>query len=237
MPRFYIKEISLQNNFRLPENIVRHINVLRLKENTPIILFNGDGCEYHSVWRRENKREITAQVLSVEEINRESPLSVTLIQAVSTGERMDFTVQKSVELGATKIVPVISERSQHLSGERAEKRVARWREIIISACEQSGRNRLPEITSVLSLSDALAQEKADISFLLSPRGEKNMSNYKNTPQSLILLAGAEGGLSEEEEMLAVNAGFISCKLGKRILRTETAAVAALSCVQTLWGDF
>ena len=237
MSRFYISQkIQEKTVFRRPENIVRHVKVLRLKENDAITLFNGDGFEYHGICHFENKREVFAEIQSQQAISRESSLNIVLIQAISTGERMDWTIQKSVELGVSRIIPMVTERSQHLSSERAEKRVKRWQEIIISACEQCGRNVLPTIDGVMSLPEVLQQKIGETRFLLSPRGEKQERTI-TPPTPITLLAGAEGGLSLQEEQQAIDAGFIPLQLGKRILRTETAALTALAYLQTRWGDF
>ena len=239
MPRFYIPNLSEKSVFRLPENTVRHINSLRLKNGEVVTLFDGVGNEYPTRLNIESKNAYWAEVLEKNAVSRESPVQIVLIQAVSTGEKMDFTVQKAVELGVVEIYPVLSEFSSvRLSGERAEKRRRRWQEIAIAACEQCGRNTVPQIHPVQSLHNVFNNlPNADTYLLLSPQGSLKMAEIKNKPQKIVLLIGAEGGFSETENQQAQNAGFLPITLGKRILRTETATLATLATVQTLWGDF
>ena len=240
MPRFYChSSLSPDTLFRLPENTVRHINSLRLKNGTIITLFNGDGCEYIAQLHIDGKNAYFAKITACNEINRESSLHITLIQAISTGEKMDFTVQKAVELGVAEIYPVMSAFSNvRLSDERAEKRHRRWQEIAIAACEQCGRNTLPIIHPVQKLTALLnALPHNDLRLFLSPQGSLKFNQIKQTPNTVTLLIGAEGGFSADEEQTAQNAGFQSIQLGKRILRTETAGLATISAIQTRWGDF
>ena len=239
MPRFYIPNLSEKSVFRLPENTVRHINSLRLKNGEIVTLFDGVGNEYPTRLNIESKNAYWAEVLEKNAVSRESPVQIVLIQAVSTGEKMDFTVQKAVELGVAEIYPVLSEFSSvRLSGERAEKRRRRWQEIAIAACEQCGRNTVPQIHPVQSLHNVFNNlPNADTYLLLSPQGSLKMAEIKNKPQKIVLLIGAEGGFSETENQQAQTAGFLPITLGKRILRTETATLATLATVQTLWGDF
>ena len=240
MSRFYFPlPLSKQNLFRLPENIIRHINSLRLKNGETITLFNGDGKEYSATLKIESKNAYWAEILTENTISRESPVHIVLIQAVSTGEKMDFTVQKAVELGVAEIYPVLSEFSSvRLSGERAEKRRNRWQEIAIAACEQCGRNIVPNIMPVQSLYNIFNNLPiADKYILLSPQGCLKLGEIKEKPQKIVLLIGAEGGFSAAEEQAAKDKGFVPIQLGKRILRTETAGLATIAAVQTLWGDF
>lgn len=246
MPRFYIPNLSEESIladaelcFRLPESTVRHINSLRLKNGERITLFNGNGYEYTAILKIENKNAYWAEIGEKNAVCRESPVHIVLIQAVSTGEKMDFTVQKAVELGVAEIYPVLSEFSSvRLSGERAEKRRNRWQEIAIAACEQCGRNTVPKIKPVQSLHNIFNNLPiADKYILLSPQGSLKLTEIQNKPQKIVLLIGAEGGFSAAEEQVAKDKGFVSIQLGKRILRTETASIATIAAVQTLWGDF
>lgn len=159
MPRFYLSEVlSAGRAVSLPDNVVRHLHVLRLRPDDEIVLFNGDGKAYPARLDVLEKRRATVEILREEEADNESPLNITLVQAVSSGERMDFTLQKSVELGVGEIRPVLSERCVvRLDGERAAKRVARWQEIVVSACEQSGRNTVPQVLPLVSYQEALRQ--------------------------------------------------------------------------------
>lgn len=240
MPRFYVPaELNPAQVLELPDTVVRHLHVLRVKAGEMITLFNGNGHSYPSRLTLLEKRRAHAEILNRETPDNESPLKITLIQAVSSGERMDFTLQKSVELGVTEIRPVISERSiVRLSGERADKRVARWQEIVIAACEQSGRNIIPPVLPLVSYREALAQlPPADVRLLMSLNRALNLADSATAPQSLTFMVGPEGGWSEAEEEAAFTAGFQSVTLGPRVLRTETASLAAIAAMQTLWGDF
>lgn len=240
MPRFYLAD-ALQpgQNISLPENVIRHLHVLRVREGEEITLFNGNGHSYPTRLLSLAKRQAVAEVLSEQTADNESPLAISLIQAVSSGERMDFTLQKSVEMGVTEIFPVTSARSiVKLSGERAEKRQERWQEIVIAACEQCGRNRIPTVHPLLPLSQRLQQlPQSDVRLLMGLHHPTSLKAIQPAPQRITLMIGPEGGWSPEEEAAAFQTGFQSILLGKRVLRTETAALAAIAAMQTLWGDF
>ena len=240
MPRFYLAD-ALQpgQNISLPENVIRHLHVLRVREGEEITLFNGNGHSYPTRLLSLAKRQAVAEVLSEQAADNESPLAISLIQAVSSGERMDFTLQKSVEMGVTEIFPVSSARSiVKLSGERAEKRQERWQEIVIAACEQCGRNRIPTVHPLLPLPQRLQQlPQSDVRLLMGLHHPKSLKAIQPAPQRITLMIGPEGGWSPEEEAAAFQTGFQSILLGKRVLRTETAALAAIAAMQTLWGDF
>lgn len=240
MPRFYLAD-ALQpgQNISLPENVIRHLQVLRVREGEEITLFNGNGHSYPTRLLSLAKRQAVAEVLSEQTADNESPLAISLIQAVSSGERMDFTLQKSVEMGVTEIFPVSSARSiVKLSGERAEKRQERWQEIVIAACEQCGRNRIPTVHPLLPLSQRLQQlPQSDVRLLMGLHHPTSLKAIQPAPQRITLMIGPEGGWSPEEETAAFQTGFQSILLGKRVLRTETAALAAIAAMQTLWGDF
>ncbi len=240
MPRFYVSaELHSGSTFELPDNVVRHLNVLRVKSDEEIVLFNGNGRTYSARLTLLEKRRAEAEILCERPSENESPLKITLIQAVSSGERMDFTLQKSVELGVAEIRPVLSERSiVRLSGERADKRVARWQEIVISACEQSGRNIVPQVLPIVSYRDALAAlPAADAHLLMSLNRAQSLKNIAAAPKNITFMVGPEGGWTESEEAQAFATGFQSVTLGPRVLRTETASLAAIAAMQTLWGDF
>ena len=240
MPRFYLAD-ALQpgQNISLPENVIRHLHVLRVREGEEITLFNGNGHSDPTRLLSLAKRQAVAEVLSEQTVDNESPLAISLIQAVSSGERMDFTLQKSVEMGVTEIFPVTSARSiVKLSGERAEKRQERWQEIVIAACEQCGRNRIPTVHPLLPLSQRLQQlPQSDVRLLMGLHHPTSLKAIQPAPQRITLMIGPEGGWSPEEEAAAFQTGFQSILLGKRVLRTETAALAAIAAMQTLWGDF
>ena len=231
MPRFFLSTaLHVGETVTLPGDVVRHLNVLRCRIGEEIVLFNGDGLSYHAVLKSLDKRAAEAEISSIRPSENE--------QAVSSGERMDFTLQKSVELGVNEIIPVESARSVvKLSGERAEKRVSRWQEIVISACEQSGRNTVPAVRPLLPFRWALQNLPDAEAKLLMGLNRSCRLNSLPPPRSVVFMVGPEGGWTEEEERLAQEAGFQAVSLGRRVLRTETAALAAIAAMQTLWGDF
>lgn len=240
MPRFYVDfALSPDSVVELPDNVVRHLNVLRVKNTEEIVLFNGNGKVYPALPEVLEKRRASVRILREEATDNESPLNITLVQSVSAAERMDFTLQKSVELGVAEIRPVISERCVvRLSGERAEKRVARWQEIVVSACEQSGRNIVPKVLPLTTYAQALQQLPQETTkLLMSLNRAQKLSDVQPQSGKVVFMVGPEGGWTEKEEQRAFDAGFQSVTLGKRVLRTETASLAAIAAMQTLWGDF
>ena len=236
MPRFYLPApLALQTTFSLPENIVRHIHVLRLNAGDAITLFNGTGNDFDATLQEIGKRHAECHITAQRQPENESPLAITLVQAISSGERMDFTLQKSVELGVHAIQPIISERCVvRLSGERADKRVQRWQDIVIAACEQSGRSVVPTVLPIVSFSDYLRQMPPELHLMMSLRRATTLRDIAPAPQTLRLMIGPEGGWTPAEEQAALEAGVQTITLGKRVLRTETASLAAM---QVLWGDF
>ena len=240
MPRFYVDfALSPDSVVELPDNVVRHLNVLRVKNTEEIVLFNGNGKAYPALPEVLEKRRASVRILREEATDNESPLNITLVQAVSAAERMDFTLQKSVELGVAEIRPVISERCVvRLSGERAEKRVARWQEIVVSACEQSGRNIVPKVLPLTTYVQDLQQLPQETTkLLMSLNRAQKLGDVRPQSGKVVFMVGPEGGWTEKEEQQAFDAGFQSVTLGKRVLRTETASLAAIAAMQTLWGDF
>ncbi|MBI1965412.1 MAG: 16S rRNA (uracil(1498)-N(3))-methyltransferase [Betaproteobacteria bacterium] len=227
----------------LPPAQARHVaRALRLRPGDAVTLFNGDGNEYGAEIERIGKDAATLNVTGGRAVDREAPFAVTLAQAVSSGERMDYTVQKAVELGVAGIQPLVSARNVvRLREERAVKRLAHWQAVVIAACEQCGRNRVPPVEPPLEFHawlalTAKAQDGA-AKLLLSPRAADSLHRLARPAAGVILLAGPEGGLAPEEERAAEQTGFHPVRLGPRVLRTETAAVAALAALQALWGDF
>lgn len=240
MPRFYLPEnLSVGQTVALPDNIVRHLNVLRVRPNENITLFDGKGKAHAAQLTVLEKRRAEAEILREDTTDNESPLNITLIQSISSGDRMDFTLQKSVELGVTAIQPVISERCiVRLDGERAAKRLARWQEIVISACEQSGRNTVPPVLPIIGYREALDKMPSESTkLIMSINRARKLGDIRHPSGAIVFMVGPEGGWTEQEEQQAFDAGFQAVTLGKRILRTETAALAALAAMQTLWGDF
>ena len=244
MTRLYFSgELQIGRKCLLPRTQARHaLRVLRLRAGALITLFNGDGQEYPAVIERAAEDGLVAVVRDSRAAHRESPLAVTLAQAVSSGERMDFTLQKAVELGVASIQPLATSRSVvHLDADRAAKRVAHWQSVVISACEQCGRNRVPTVEPLREFHGwvrGLGQRPVGaLRLLLSPRGAARPRDFEPPAAGVLLLAGPEGGLAPDEEGDALAADFSAVRLGPRVLRTETAALAALAAVQTLWGDF
>jgi 16S rRNA (uracil1498-N3)-methyltransferase len=240
--RFYCPEkLALGAIVKLPESATIHaVRVLRMVEGDTAILFNGDGNDYFCELTLVKKSEVLAKVKATEEVNKESPLNITLLQGISSGDRMDYTIQKAVELGIKNIQPIATERSVvKLNQERAEKRVVHWQNVVISACEQSGRAVVPQVSRPLTLSQWLAENpyKKQSRILLNPIGAERLVELKKPTGEIQLLIGAEGGLSPNEIEAAVANHFQSIILGPRILRTETAALTAITSMQILWGDF
>lgn len=240
-PRFFCDaKLGPGVQLDLPDNAAHHASrVLRLKAGDQASLFNGDGNEYRVDFLRVTKDGVTAKVIEWTPIERESPLQVTLAQAISSGDRMDFTLQKSVELGVAAIQPLAAERSVvKLSGERAEKRRDHWQNVVVSACEQSGRAVVPQVSAPMPLLHWLgAVPDFKLRIMLSPAAEHTLHDLPRPEGDICLLIGCEGGFSPQETLAATSCGFTPVRLGARVLRTETAAMAALSAMQTLWGDF
>jgi 16S rRNA (uracil1498-N3)-methyltransferase len=214
------------------------VRVLRLGAGADLTLFDGAGGEYAARIASLRKDAVLVDVGAYAAVERESPLAVTLAQGVSRGERMDWVMQKATELGVRRIVPLITQRSVvRLDARQAEKKSQHWRGISIAACEQCGRNRLPELAAPVGLQEFLASEAhADgTRLLLAPAGSVRIGELKSL-QNLILLIGPEGGLAPEEGAAAMAQGFVAVRLGPRILRTETAAIAALAALQQAYGD-
>jgi 16S rRNA (uracil1498-N3)-methyltransferase len=239
---YFPGEIAAHGECRLPPDAAHHVqHVLRLAAGAPLTLFDGEGAEYDAAILRIGKSGATVRVSTRREVDRESPLSVVLAQAISSSERMDFTIQKTVELGVAAIQPVTASRSVvRLDAERSIKRVAHWQAVAVAACEQCGRNRVPVVRGVMSLGSWLGEltpHTAPVRLVLSPHAAGRLADIPRPYGPIMLLAGPEGGLAPEEEQAARHAGFAPVRLGPRVLRTETAAVAALAALQTLWGDF
>ncbi len=239
IPRVYLP-CPLQRDavVTLHESAANHVTrVLRLKPGAQLILFNGEAGEYRAVLEQSNKLQVQARVGEFVDCETESPLSITLVQGVSRGERMDYTIQKAVELGVTRIVPVFSRRSVvSLQGERLDKRVRHWQGVAESACEQCGRNRVPPVWEATSVDEWLRRDDGALKLILHPEAPLDLSVIAPPTGPISLLIGPEGGFAPEEIARAQTAGYIGLRLGPRILRTETAAMAALSVLQTLWGD-
>lgn len=239
--RFYCP-IPLQSgrSITLPPEAAHHaLRVLRLRSGDELVLFDGLGGEYPGRVV-EATRVLRIALDGKHDIEREAPLALTLVQALPSGDKMDWVVQKAVELGAVAIRPVQTKRSVvRLKGERADKRVAHWQQVAISACEQSGRNRLPEIGAILDLPHYLAMSRGEneTRLLLSPHQGVRLSGLSRPPGTLTLLIGPEGGFEEGEESAALSVGFQPVSLGPRVLRSETAGLTAMAAILALWGDY
>jgi 16S rRNA (uracil1498-N3)-methyltransferase len=258
--RFYNPEnLQIGATVKLSDNAAAHATrVLRLEISDEIVLFNGDGHDYTCAITSIKKSETLVIVKSFVKITNESPLNITLLQGISSGDRMDYTIQKAVELGVKNIVPINTTRSVvKLTNERAEKRLAHWQSVVHAACEQSGRAFVPTVFAPVQLSawlQANSHEAAgdahlmnaknidlnknvNMRILLNPIGALRLAELPKPTGNIELLIGAEGGLSQSEIDTAISQGFQSIVLGPRILRTETAALTAITAIQTIWGDF
>lgn len=236
-PRFFFPELPRAAvEVTLPDTVFRHaVQVLRLKSGSPIRLFDGHGYECEATLVDVQRREAVARLEQPLETATESSLSITLMQGISRGERMDFAIQKAVELGVTRIMPVVTERCNvPMDATRADKRQAHWQGVIISACEQSGRSVLPELMPVTPWTEALSVSAA-CKIVLSPEATQTVRQLQPASE-LALLIGPEGGLTEQEVMQAIEYDFNAIQFGPRILRTETASAAALAVLQSMWGD-
>lgn len=213
------------------------LNVLRLKTGRALIAFDGTGGEYSATLHCEGKKKASLIVGEFNAISRESPLQIHLQMCVSRGDHMDFALQKAVELGVTKITPIFSEYSAPpLPPDRLGKRLAHWHSVIISACQQSGRTRLPRLDDPQPIEQSLAPEPEALNVVLDPGATRPLKSLARPTGPTNLLIGAEGGLSPAEIDLAQRWGYTAVQLGPRVLRTETAAITAITAVQLLWGD-
>ena len=237
LSRFYIAAPLSLGQHALPEEQAHYIGrVLRHSAGDAVQLFDGSGQEYLGQLIEVGKKSVRVELTEPLPGQPDSPLRVHLGQGLSRGERMDWAIQKATELGVAEITPIVSERCEvRLKDERADKRLAHWQQVAISACEQCGRSTVPVIHPPLLLADWFAQVEADLKLVLHPVAEPLVSHAK--PASLAFLIGPEGGLNDNEVSQAVAAHFQAARLGPRVLRTETAAAVALSVAQQLWGDF
>lgn len=240
-PRIYTTEpLSENTGLSLQGPPGHHLaRVLRRRAGDGVILFNGQGGEYEACIRSVDRNRVELDVGRYHPGDRESALHTELGLVVSKGDRMDWAIQKATELGVSKLTPLFSTYCDvKLSGDRVKKKLAHWQQVAISACEQCRRNRLPAIATPQALDQWLQQPAAfDLSLVFAPAGQPINSWQERSPTSLRLLVGPEGGFSENELSQAREAGFEPAQLGPRILRTETAPVAALAIAQWLWGDF
>ncbi len=241
-PRLYVEEIAGElaagADVALPPAAAHHAaSVLRLRAGDRLTLFTGSGGEYAATVAGVGRRAVTARVDGFADVEREAPLRATLVQAVAAGDAMEYAIRKSVELGVAAVQPVTTARSAPLpAGARTLQRQARWRSVTIAACEQCGRNRLPEMRPVMPLLEWLRARDAGATGVALARGAARALAQLAPPQALDVLVGPEGGLTDDEVADAVRAGMVPVRLGPRVLRTETAGPAALAAAQALWGD-
>lgn len=238
-PRIHTAQpIALNDLITLEDQASQHLlRVLRMSDGDAVRLFNGDGTEYQARLESCSKKTAQARIEGSNHTDEPLTLELNLGQVISKGDRMDFVVQKATELGVSRIVPLWSERCDvRLKGDRLEKKVEHWRKVAISACEQCGRNHVPEIAAPLEFSNWLEQANSDLKLVLHPHNQKPLGQH-TPPNSVDIAIGPEGGFTASEIELAQQAGFEGLLLGPRILRTETAALTALSVLQYQWGDF
>ncbi|NCT69397.1 MAG: 16S rRNA (uracil(1498)-N(3))-methyltransferase [Xanthomonadaceae bacterium] len=231
--------LSVGTSLALPETAANHLaRVLRLREGDACVLFNGDGHDYDARLTAISKRGVLTDIVGARTVDNESPLHVTLLQGIARGEKMDLILQKATELGVAAIVPVMAERTEvKLDAERTEKRVAHWRSVIASACEQSGRARLPSLSAPASLADAARDVGTGATKLtLDPTGDVSLATVEIASGAVVVAIGPEGGWSPRDRDTLSAAGFTGLRLGPRILRTETAGLAAIAALQSRFGD-
>ncbi len=242
MPRFYCPPfLPFDGDFDLPSDAAHHASrVLRLRVGDAVQMFDGIGNECHGVIAELSGKRVRVENILAVASERESPLHTVLAQALCGSEKMDWVIQKATELGVTEIQPLDTERSvARLTAERAEKRMAHWQQVAISACEQCGRNVLPVIHPPQDIMVWL-QTMRDVAysrFILLPEGSTSLHAQARPEQKAVLLIGAEGGFTRAESDSALRCGFTPVRMGRRVMRTETAAVAGIAALQMLWGDF
>ena len=241
--RFYHSE-NLELKYVVELIAQTHIHatkVLRLKVGDQFALFNGDGYDYVAKVIELSKHKTSVEIIDRYEVNHESPLKITLAQGLATGDKMDWIIQKAVELGIQSIQPLLTERSIiKLDRERADKKLEHWRTVAISACEQTGRSIIPDILSPIHLVQWLSNQNQianSLKLILTPAKAQNINHLEKPSSPVVFMVGPEGGFSEKEMNLALSSSFVPVNFGKRVLRTETASVVALSIMQNLWGDF
>lgn len=239
MPRFYCPQPLAEGALvELPEAIARHLQVLRMVPGAALDLFDGRGGVYRASLVSLDKKRAAASVGRHDPVDAELPFALTLAQGLPEGGKMDWIVEKAVELGAHALQPLAAQRSVvRLAGERADKRRAHWEAIVAAASEQCGRNRLAQVAPVDSFERWIAAPASATRILLSPRGTQSLAAWaaRNAAQDVVLMVGPEGGFSNEEEELALAHGALALTMGPRVLRTETAGLSALAALAALWG--
>ena len=237
--RLYVNAaLNVGGRIELDDDAAHYVrSVLRLKQDQNIVLFHGQGGEYVGRFSEVSRKHVRVEIETYFQRDVESPLQVNLGMGISRGDRMDWAVQKAVELGVAKLTPLLTERCvTKLTDEKKQQRLQHWQHIVQHAAEQSGRTRLPEMSDIIDISEWLSQQQG-LRIFLDPYAEHSLADLQPENQRVTLLSGPEGGFSESERQLAKAVGFIPVRMGARILRTETAVLSALTAVQTLWGDF
>ena len=239
IPRIYHPELlPSQGSIQLDDDAAHHVGrVMRMQAGQELCLFDGSNAEFSATITEVSKKNVTVEIHSRQENDIESPLNIHLGQVISRGDKMEFTIQKSVELGVNTITPLISERcGVKLNAERFEKKLAQWQKIVISACEQCGRNTIPVIRPVMKLEDWCAEEDGSLKLNLHPRAKYSINTLPEPVEKVRLLIGPEGGLSAEEIQMTGQYHFDEVLLGPRVLRTETTAMTAITALQVRFGD-
>ncbi|MCU7842032.1 MAG: 16S rRNA (uracil(1498)-N(3))-methyltransferase [Candidatus Thiodiazotropha sp. (ex Troendleina suluensis)] len=240
VPRFYTRQpLHKGTEIALEDESSHHLRqVLRLRAGGEINLFNDSGDEYTATLTLVSKLRVSATLGTQLRHEPESKLTIHLLIGISRKERMDFALQKATELGVCRITPVLTKRCVvKLNEKKSASRVAHWNRLVINACEQSGRCRIPTIDHPLELKEAIARQDSNLALLLDHRSHEHLDQIDNPDSSVSILIGPEGGLSTDERDLADQHGFIAIRLGPRIMRTETAPLATIAAIQTRWGDF
>ena len=240
MPRFYCPQpLAAGAIVDLPEAVAHHLFVVRMQPGDALTLFDGRGGQYRATLQDSGKKRASARVEEHQAVDVELPYAITLAQGLPEGSKMDWIIEKAVELGVAGIQPLAAQRSVvRLSAERAEKRHAHWQGVIVAASEQCGRNRLAQLAPPIDFERFAAAQDAQPRILFSPRATQSLADWARTagPQAVTLMVGPEGGFNEQEEQTAVRAGTLALSLGPRVLRTETAGLAAIAAVQARLGD-
>ncbi|MBC7416437.1 MAG: 16S rRNA (uracil(1498)-N(3))-methyltransferase [Herminiimonas sp.] len=239
MARFYCPQpLAIGAMFELPQALAHHVQVLRMAPGSNITLFNGEGGEYIATLVAVERKSATVEIKAFSPREVELPYALTLAQALPESSKMDWIVEKAVELGATALQPLAAQRCVvRLSAERAAKRQLHWQAIAVAAAEQSGRNRILHLGEPADFSSYVGQQDLHRRILLSPRAETSLSHWARhqPPQSVTLMIGPEGGFSDAEESLAMQHGALALSMGERVLRTETAGLAALAALNAIWA--
>lgn len=240
MPRFYCPSpLAVGATITLPDHIAHHIHVLRLALGETVTLFNGEGGEFQATLSAIEKKRASAEIKAFSPREVELPYAVTLAQALPEGSKMDWIVEKAVELGVNAIQPIAAQRCVvRLHAERAAKKAEHWQGVIAAATEQSGRNRLPHLCELMDFGNWTQQQSLHRRIMLSPRADQSLSDWArhHPPQAVALLVGPEGGFTEQEENMALGQGVVALSMGPRVLRTETAGLAALAALNAVWGQ-